>query len=331
MGKNETFTHFAEKSGYLDIARTRSDIMRLEQNELIYIIHNKDEDRIKRKFINIPDIKFDEFTKKKIIRWSHVGEKDWRENGIKSQSLDKNISLTFTFNNEDEKDYIIFNFFSKQIMLAKDDIISFLFEDDRVVNFKLNTNSYKVPNFYSEIIFENKILIMDEELICFEKYNFIKWKIILIKQNREIMGGIEGVHLYKSKPNLTIAIKKFAKEYRELVRNEIQNYTPLLQRDNLSSTNENSDNEECYVYLMIDTNNNFYKIGISNKPEWREKTLQSEKPTIELIASKKFIKRKIASSFERALHDTYSNKRIRGEWFNLDINELNEIKITLDS
>ena len=74
----------------------------------------------------------------------------------------------------------------------------------------------------------------------------------------------------------------------------------------------------CYVYLMKDTSNGYYKIGISNTPEYRERTLQSEKPTIEMIACKKFPTRKIAESIESALHTTYSQQRLRGEWFNLD-------------
>ncbi len=76
--------------------------------------------------------------------------------------------------------------------------------------------------------------------------------------------------------------------------------------------------EECYVYLMIETTNNFHKIGISNNPTYREKTLQSDKPTIELLHKKSFPNRKIAEILERTLHQTYANKRIRGEWFELD-------------
>ncbi len=74
----------------------------------------------------------------------------------------------------------------------------------------------------------------------------------------------------------------------------------------------------CYVYLMKDTTNGYYKIGISNKPEYREKTLQSEKPTIELLTCKKYPTRKIAEAIESALHSAYSQQRIRGEWFKLD-------------
>ena len=74
----------------------------------------------------------------------------------------------------------------------------------------------------------------------------------------------------------------------------------------------------CYVYLMKDISNGYYKIGISNTPEYREKTLQSEKPTIELLASKKYPTRKIAEAIESALHTAYSQQRLRGEWFKLD-------------
>ena len=74
----------------------------------------------------------------------------------------------------------------------------------------------------------------------------------------------------------------------------------------------------CYVYLMKDTSNGYYKIGISNTPEYRERTLQSEKPSIEMIACKKFPTRKIAESIESALHTSYSQQRLRGEWFNLN-------------
>lgn len=87
--------------------------------------------------------------------------------------------------------------------------------------------------------------------------------------------------------------------------------------------------EPCYVYLMIDTTNGFHKIGISNKPQYREKTLQSEKPTIELVCAKQFPSRTIAEAFESALHKAYANKRLRGEWFNLSEEEVLMLKETL--
>nr|WP_236027380.1 GIY-YIG nuclease family protein [Gelidibacter pelagius] len=77
---------------------------------------------------------------------------------------------------------------------------------------------------------------------------------------------------------------------------------------------------------MKDLANGYYKIGISNNPTYREKTLQSEKPTIELIKSKLFSNRKVAVAFERSLHKTYENKRLRGEWFELSERDIKEIK-----
>ena len=80
---------------------------------------------------------------------------------------------------------------------------------------------------------------------------------------------------------------------------------------------------------MVDTTNDFHKIGISNNPRYREHTLQSDKPTIELLCCKEFPTRKIAESIETALHNAFSEKRIRGEWFNLSKDDVASIKETL--
>jgi hypothetical protein len=79
--------------------------------------------------------------------------------------------------------------------------------------------------------------------------------------------------------------------------------------------------KETFVYVMIDKNTGLYKIGRSVKPEVREKTLQSEKPTIELMFSNKGL-----SSDEKNLHQHFSHQRIRGEWFNLNYMDLEYIK-----
>ena len=83
--------------------------------------------------------------------------------------------------------------------------------------------------------------------------------------------------------------------------------------------------DPCFVYLMHDEANGFYKIGMSNNPIYREGTLQSEKPTIKLIASHKYPSRKFASALEAALHNLYSNLHVRGEWYRLRDEDVNEI------
>lgn len=67
-----------------------------------------------------------------------------------------------------------------------------------------------------------------------------------------------------------------------------------------------------WLYVMKCSSTGFYKIGVSNNPAHREKTLQSEKPTIKLIA-----KWENAVEWERHWHEHFAMHRIRGEWFNL--------------
>lgn len=85
----------------------------------------------------------------------------------------------------------------------------------------------------------------------------------------------------------------------------------------------------CYVYLMLDSNTGYYKIGISKHPKKRESTLQSEKTTIDMLACRQYPNRKIALAIEKALHSAYSDKHVRGEWYSLSETEVNEIIDTL--
>jgi hypothetical protein len=80
-------------------------------------------------------------------------------------------------------------------------------------------------------------------------------------------------------------------------------------------------NKFTYVYVMIDKNTGFYKIGRSKNPETREKTLQSEKPTIELL-----FHHDARNKDEKILHDLYKEKRVRGEWFDLNGSDILNIK-----
>jgi hypothetical protein len=83
----------------------------------------------------------------------------------------------------------------------------------------------------------------------------------------------------------------------------------------------NTKNQITSIYLMIDKNTGYYKIGRSKNPKFRESTLQSEKPTIEMIFN---IEGKVND--EKVLHDMFSPKRIRGEWFDLNGSDIIQIK-----
>ena len=69
--------------------------------------------------------------------------------------------------------------------------------------------------------------------------------------------------------------------------------------------------KKCKTYLMKDNNTGLYKIGKSVNPKAREKTLQGEKPSIEMVWT-------TDCDIERDLHSKYSRQRVRGEWFNLN-------------
>jgi hypothetical protein len=79
-----------------------------------------------------------------------------------------------------------------------------------------------------------------------------------------------------------------------------------------------------FVYLMLNKRNGLIKIGKSINPSYREKTLHSEEPEIVLICY--WV---APGTVEKELHQKYSTKRERGEWFKLTFSDLNEIKETM--
>lgn len=73
------------------------------------------------------------------------------------------------------------------------------------------------------------------------------------------------------------------------------------------------------TYLILDKRTGYYKIGRSKDPLHREKTLQAEQPDIELVCT-------CITDMEKELHRKYSYARLRGEWFDLSINDVKDIK-----
>jgi len=69
--------------------------------------------------------------------------------------------------------------------------------------------------------------------------------------------------------------------------------------------------KETQTYLMKNKRNGLYKIGKSTMPAYRERTLQSEEPEIEMVKLWK-------DNIEDILHKKYHKHRVRGEWFKLN-------------
>jgi len=75
------------------------------------------------------------------------------------------------------------------------------------------------------------------------------------------------------------------------------------------------------VYLLLDSSNNLIKIGQSYNPSLRERTLQGISPNWDLITTW------IAPvEIERQLHKMFESKRVRGEWFKLNFNDLRKVR-----
>lgn len=95
--------------------------------------------------------------------------------------------------------------------------------------------------------------------------------------------------------------------------------------DGLFSFNNLPSNLPTFAYLMKDGLTEFYKIGVSRSPTYREKTLQAQQPSVSLLLTKLFANRSECYAFESGLHKRYSNYRVRGEWFNFTPVALQEV------
>jgi len=334
----------ANKDGILEIFKqspTESNENLIVDKEKLFAIHNsvdnkKAQELKNKKFENIPKIEIDEFSGTKQLKWESISgrKKNYSYDTdlydcIITKSFDDNFDkLMFALNNIDGKDYIIFKYPTKNYKLKIRDSISFLFENGQIIQYEIENLPYKSFDDTSwGIIYETKVQMTFSEINIFKNQNFSKWQIEFASTGKKITGG-RGIANYINLPDLQFAIKKLANDYLKIVQKEISNYIPLNDRNEILTEQQNQNDIEstCYIYLMVDLSNNYYKIGISNKPAYRERTLQSEKPTVEMLCYKEFPNRKIANNIEQALHKTYSKKRIRGEWFDLTEKEVTEIK-----
>ena len=186
------------------------------------------------------------------------------------------------------------------------DCISLLFEDGKILDFPITKKPVKDNGYKTSFVLYQE----DVETLMYS--SLVSYRI----HYKDGSKRPETVKIGVSLPNGPEAIRAYVKNHFDAIIQLVPDYQ-LPRRTVIKTTTEYKFNW-CYVYLMRDNTNGYHKIGISNKPEYREKTLQSEKPSIEMLACKKFPTRKIAEAIESALHTAYSQQRVRGEWFNLD-------------
>lgn len=242
------------------------------------------------------------------------------------------LSIYLSFEYFKEAAHIILGIKSTDLTLRNGDTFSLLLEkgdNHKVLNFTIVDTPTKIDNskknLYDTIF---SFALYHEDLECLQSHFCTNWRISFAN-NRRL--PITGLNRSKWTPS-TIAYNVFNR-YAKCFCNELNNRNIEIvhcKSDILNQPDTTIIADSCFVYLMHDTTNGFYKIGISNNPEYREKTLQSEKPTIELVCCKEYPIRSIAEAFESALHKVFSNKRIRGEWFTLTESDVMILKKTLN-
>ena len=225
---------------------------------------------------------------------------------------------------DNAKEQFVFQYHKKNFSthkFVKGDSFHFVFENNRHLEYKIKkAAAIANDSDYRQV----KFAMLPQDIQLFASENLIGIRC-------EFQNGDAPLELKKMNDLASLTFKLYFQEYIKAlgecgVQIDSDVYDEENQRDNPKGTASLKDSS-CFVYLMKDETNGYHKIGISNKPEYRERTLQSEKPTIALLCAKEFPTRIIAEAIEFALHKTFEDKRLRGEWFALDEKDvLNVIK-----
>lgn len=219
----------------------------------------------------------------------------------KIQWINENVNNVFKLDFYDDNALICF-WTSEDV--RKGDCVSLLFDDETIIDYVVIDNKTD----------EATCVLYQEDIEKLLQSKIISYRVTYKKASKKPY--TEELDDLWDHPYRLEQISSYVKSYVDSINKLIPDYH-FPHRVIKKNTNEYLF-PGCYVYLMKDTSNGYHKIGISNTPEYRERTLQSEKPTIEMLACKKFPTRKIAESIESALHNAYSKQRLRGEWFNLN-------------
>ncbi len=295
-----------DKSGYL----FKADSISFSRPKLLFSIFKDENTFVQHIFPNRLIVCEDEFTKQACIKGVLYGG---NQNGFKFPKI--SIKIEFT----DGKHFMTTLYNSNEVTFSKKHSLNLLMDDGTVLHLTDFSNPIKTNNHpYNRSV---STTITDKDVEIFSSALLKKWQIVnyqgIIENEYATDHGNDALNPGASKKRFC----EYMQEYKNL-------YLDLDFQKKDTEYNELGNNS-CYVYLMVDTTNQFYKIGISNNPKYREHTLQCDKPTIELLCAKEYPSRPIALSIESALHKTYGSKRIRGEWFKLDEVDIRDIEATL--
>lgn len=259
----------------------------------------------------------DKFTSEKSILWERVA-------GLHTTGYYLSSSFAFELMVDGGVPIAVFRFSKKTCDIRKKDLVAFKFEDGEVVRYPIT----KQPVMYDKAhgTYSVNFPLTGKDIQVFTTKG---WDLFRVEhENGEPPFIVPNKYRdYYDAPESLDIFKRYAQEYAKALDEIGIDPSKPIKEDPQSVQ---SIDEPCFVYLMVDTTNGYHKIGISNHPEYRERTLQSEKPSIVKIAAKQFPTRDIARAFEASLHKVYEIRRLRGEWFKLEPNEVEDVKKALE-
>ena len=323
--------HDYEKNGTVSWDCTKPELFEKELKRIALIFISRDELLFYYFKTNKALLEKDLYTNLHKILWEHDDRGIYSEFGI--------IKLDYI----NDKAVLVYQTKEK---LLKGDCISLRFQNGQIIDYLIQNEPTKVyplnnvKDYYwylycFALYKEDLILLLDDALNTYHSAACFAMGILdWIEEDIDLLTALDSYRITylnnrlsaKTVPTSSLhmldyidadgAIPIYTRCYLDALNRLVPEYKFPLR--SITRSTKEYIFDWCYVYLMKDYSNGYYKIGISNTPEYRERTLQSEKPTIEMLACKKFPTRKIAESIESALHSAYSQQRIRGEWFKLD-------------
>lgn len=314
----------SDTSGVIEYPITRS----VKEGQVLYQIYDSYNELVEHLFANTYEIVEDDFTKDKHIKWKvysgYRGDLSYYRYGDGFRlsryfaTLNLNISrgnpiIQFLFDTDKQNG----------IRVKKNDTVSLLFSDGSILDFIVSQRPYKSGSSITDTAVD--LLLKKSDIVALREKNLTKIRITFA--NGDAPATLSN-DLSGNRDVSYLLLQRYVKEY-ESILNYLGVKWENKQEESITSSKIGRPSDPCYVYLMVDKANGYHKIGISNHPEYREGTLQSEKPTIELVCAKQYPSRIIASAIESALHTAFGEKRLRGEWFDLSEKEVNDIKLTL--
>lgn len=275
----------------------------------------------------------DVITKEPQISWSH-------DYSISNYVGRKCFDVSLNLNIKDGLPCLHFRY--KGFKLSMKDRVYFL---DIASNPILECTVIKRPHTFKDKVKEVDFLLSEDDIESLNKRCSVFDKIYIKHENGDFPLEIENRYdtIFDKYKDLSNAIKPTSNYgsrtsgiSKIIFRDYVYLYLEALREEDVSvrhATIMQEDNtvkyDYCYVYLMHDKRNGYHKIGVSKEPKYREKTLQSEQPAIEMICSKRYPSRKIAEAIEAALHKAYAEQRVRGEWFDLSPVDIQMLKEAL--